>query len=83
MIKAPFMLSWRRIMMPQNNDKMIHCPTGCSQHRTKSYRLYAGKKTFNTRTQKCNNCGFSKLPDTAKFHGAGFKKASTLPRSGN
>lgn len=31
------------------------CPTGCTQRRTKSYRL-AEKKTFDGR--KCYNCGF-------------------------
>ena len=56
---------------------MITCPTGCTQKRTKSYRL-AEKKTFDTETNKCSNCGFSKLPESAKFHGAGFKKASEL-----
>ena len=56
---------------------MITCPTGCTQKRTKSYRL-AEKKTFDTETNKCSNCGFSKLPETAKFHGAGFKKANSL-----
>ena len=31
------------------------CPTGCTQRRTKSYRL-AEKKTFDGR--RCMNCGF-------------------------
>lgn len=56
---------------------MIRCPRGCTQDRTRSYNLKE-KKTFDTETNHCSNCGFSKLPATAKFHGAGFRKASQL-----
>ncbi len=35
--------------------QLRNCPTGCTQRRTKSYRL-AEKKTFDGR--KCYNCGF-------------------------
>jgi len=63
--------------MRTTTHKLIICPTGCTQKRTKSYRL-AEKKTFNTETNKCSNCSFTKLPKTAKFYGPGFKKASNL-----
>lgn len=55
----------------------IECPTGCTSRRTDSYQL-AQRKTFDIRTNKCTNCGFSKLPKDAKLYGAGFKKASEL-----
>jgi len=58
-------------------DNLIFCPTGCTQHRTKSYRL-SERKTFNIITNKCSNCGFSKVPASGKFHGPGFRKASEL-----
>jgi len=46
------------------------CPTGCTQRRTKSYRL-AEKKTFDGR--RCINCGF--LTIQGKFEPV-FKKFS-------
>jgi len=55
----------------------IECPTGCTQHRNPKQRMLH-KRTFDIRTNKCSNCGFSKAPADAKFHGAGFKKASEL-----
>jgi hypothetical protein len=43
----------------KSNPYMILCPTGCTQSRTKSYRL-SSKKTFDTRTNRCSNCNFYK-----------------------
>ena len=58
-------------------NRLINCPTGCTQRRAKSYRL-AERKTFDPKNGICLNCGFKKLPKDAKFHGAGFRKASEL-----
>ncbi len=68
-VKFPTLSKTRRIL--------IKCPRGCTQHRTKSHNL-GEKKTFDVKLNKCSNCGFSKLPATAKFYGPGFKKASQL-----
>jgi|APSaa5957512535_1039671.scaffolds.fasta_scaffold05881_14 hypothetical protein len=62
------------------NHRLINCPIGCTQHRTKSYRL-AERKTFDPKKGICWNCNFKKLPKDAKFHGVGFKKASELGES--
>ncbi|KKN76229.1 hypothetical protein LCGC14_0372550 [marine sediment metagenome] len=61
----------------QTKKRLIKCPRGCTQHRTKSHRLQE-RKTFDSVNNICFNCGFKKLPETAKFYGAGFKKASRL-----
>ena len=54
----------------QLTTKLRMCPTGCTQRRTKSYRL-AEKKTFDGR--RCINCGF--LTIQGKFEPV-FKKFS-------
>lgn len=56
---------------------LIKCPTGCTQRRTVKQRL-AEKRTFDTRTNKCRNCGFEKKSGDAKFHGIKFQRASEL-----
>jgi len=46
----------KQVRLPtQLKTKLRNCPSGCTQRRTKSYRL-AEKKTFDGR--KCSNCGF-------------------------
>jgi hypothetical protein len=49
----------------------ITCPTGCSQDRTKSYRM-SEKKTFDTRNNRCRNCNFYKS-DEKVIHPVVFK----------
>lgn len=49
----------KQVKLPtQLKTKLRICPTGCTQKRTKSYRL-AEKKTFDGR--RCMNCGFLAL----------------------
>ncbi|MCE9651920.1 MAG: hypothetical protein K8Q89_02515 [Nitrosarchaeum sp.] len=46
----------KQVKLPtQFKTKLRNCPTGCTQRRTKNYRL-AEKRTFDGR--KCSNCGF-------------------------
>ena len=46
----------KKVKLPtQLITKLRVCPTGCTQRRTKSYRL-AERKTFDGR--RCMNCGF-------------------------
>ena len=61
----------------QTPHKLIICPTNCTQHRTKSFRL-AEKKTFDPIKGKCNNCKFKTVPAGAVFHGPGWKSAKEL-----
>lgn len=61
----------KQVKLPtQLKTKLQVCPAGCTQRRTKSYRL-AEKKTFDGR--KCMNCGF--LTVQGKFTPT-FKKFS-------
>ena len=53
---------------------MILCPTGCTQNRTKSYRM-SEKKTFDTRNNRCRNCNFYKS-DSKVIHPIIFKTGS-------
>ena len=46
----------KQVKLPtQLQTKLRVCPSGCTQRRTKSFRL-AEKKTFDGR--RCMNCGF-------------------------
>lgn len=66
MVAEGFKTPRKRIKQPtiesttsQENPYLIKCPRACTQRRTESYYL-AEKKTFDLRTNHCNNCGFTK-----------------------
>jgi len=53
---------------------LVMCPRHCTQRRTRRNRL-SERKTFDPITNKCRNCGFSKMTNYPKPQ---LKKASEL-----
>ena len=63
----------KQVKLPtQFKTKLRNCPVGCTQRRTKNYRL-AETKTFDGR--KCTNCGFVAIQGEFKPQ---FKKFKLL-----
>lgn len=60
-IKQPYHMSSKALI----KKYFIVCPAGCTQSRTASYNLKE-EKTFDTRTQECRNCPFTKKTQTEK-----------------